>query len=168
MSGLYCLGYTDSPGIFQGVPNLWNPCVRVSQNTRVILVVSRLSRDYQPPWHPLCQSIQARCSYTGSAGIIPGLPTPWYPCMIVFQSTAILPDNPVSEYPTMPKLHRQSQDYPETSKHPGTPVSEYPGVIPAVTGLTLPPSTCIYDVATLCSLCWIINGTQCRQVKLQM
>jgi len=111
---------------FQGVLNLWNPCVRVSQNTSVTLVVPRLSWDYQPPWHPLCQSIQAHCSYTGSAGIIPGLPTPWYPCMIVSQSTASLPDNPVSEYPRMPKLHCQSQDYPGTSKHPGTPVSEYP------------------------------------------
>jgi len=26
----------------------------------------------------------------------------------------------------MPKLHYQSQDYPGTTKHPGTPVSEYP------------------------------------------
>ena len=90
--------YIGSPKIVQGLPN---------------------------PLATLCQSIQPHCSYTGSAEIIPGLPTPWYP---LYPRAPPVPLTTLyhAEYSRMPKLHHQSQDCPGTSKHPGTPVSEYP------------------------------------------
>ena len=39
------------------------------------------------------------------------------------------PSTPVAEYPGMPELHWQSQDYPGTLSLPSTPVAGYPGML---------------------------------------
>ena len=52
-----------------------------------------------------------------NAGVTPAVPgLTWY---------YLLPSTPVAEYPRMPGLHRQSQDYPGTTSPPSTPVTEY-------------------------------------------